>query len=449
MAVLKSGESAKEFWLQFIELLLINHPFQLLTNTIMSDIFFGCSKQIVRYGFLRCDVDHMKKLINSLPKSRIIVYNKNAPSKRGLEVLINSKMKKVATLEVEQHPIIKNILQKWLDYNMKIEESIFNKNVLSWSEIDPDVKKVSIFWMGFDDIKAITEVKGTPVFCIDVSGSNSLIDYIQSAFIDKEDYRYSSGMSDVSSFSNEESTAYSYAKMFLDFVQKNNFCPSCGGHVVPTGLGSRLYCLNDSPYEDHKDCKINDRSNNLQFPRTDPVVIIALYDEKGRILLGSNKKRHPSMIKKVKDAITGDEIEQSTTMYSCFAGFMEPGETIEHACMREVYEETGLHVHESDIRIVESQPWPFPANLMVGCIGVIKDRQADDSQINIQLDKELDDVQWFDSNIVDKVLSCVEDGVLSREVGIIKKWSLPSAESVAGRVIKRAVDLGTKEKAVL
>lgn len=415
----------------------------------MKDIFFGSSKQIIRYGFLRRDVSHMKKLIESLSKSRVIIFNKDTPSKRGLEVLFNVQSKKLTILDVNKHPMIKDILQKWLDYNIIMEEHILNKTILPWKEIENDVKKVPMFWMGFDDMKVLSDTEGTPFYSIEISDSIKLKEYIDSEFIQNGDCKYSNGMFDAISFNNDESTAYAYAKMFLDFTQKNNFCPSCGGHVVATNLGSRLYCLNDSPYEEMSgSCKVNYTSNNLQFPRTDPVVIIALYDESGRILLGSNTKRHPPKVTKVANPETGIEETHSTTMYTCFAGFMEPGETIEHACVREVYEETGLHVYEQDIRIVESQPWPFPANLMVGCIGMVKGRQRDDSQINIDLDKELDDVRWFSGEEVSNVL---DGGVSSsalpapKEEGTVALWNTPPAESVAGRILRRAVDLRGRE----
>lgn len=413
----------------------------------MKDIFFGCSKQIIRYGFLRRDVNHMKKLIESLSKSRVIIFNKDTPSRHGLEVLFNNNSKKLTILEIERHPLIKDIIHKWLSFNIEMEKHVSNKTILPWNEIDDDIKKVSVFWMGFDDMKVLSDSEGTSFYSIDIGDSTILKEYINSKFVENGENKYSNGMFDAISFNNTESTAYAYAKMFLDFTQKNNFCPSCGGHVVATDLGSRLYCLNDSPYNDHQ-CKVNNTSNNLQFPRTDPVIIIALYDDNGRILLGSNTKRHPPKLTKIINPETKIEEIHSTTMYTCFAGFMEPGETIEHACIREVYEETGLHVSEHDIRIVESQPWPFPANLMIGCIGMIKGRQRDESQINIDHDKELDDVRWFSG---EEVLTVLDGGTSystlpnSKPENSIARWNAPPAESVAGRILRKAVDLHGKE----
>ena len=81
------------------------------------------------------------------------------------------------------------------------------------------------------------------------------------------------------------------------------------------------------------------------FPRTDPVVIM-LVTHGNRALLG----RSPGW---------------PEGMYSCLAGFVEPGETLEAAVRREVLEEAGIRI--GTVRYLASQPWPFPASLMIGC----------------------------------------------------------------------------------
>jgi NAD+ diphosphatase len=75
-------------------------------------------------------------------------------------------------------------------------------------------------------------------------------------------------------------------------------------------------------------------------------------------------------------------------LYSALAGFMEPGETIEEAAMRELWEETGIEA--KDLRYVASQPWPFPASLMLGCHG-----EALDEAITVD-PRELEDALWLD-----------------------------------------------------
>jgi NAD+ diphosphatase len=74
-------------------------------------------------------------------------------------------------------------------------------------------------------------------------------------------------------------------------------------------------------------------------------------------------------------------------MYSCLAGFMEPGETIEAAVRRETFEEAGVKV--GAVRYAASQPWPFPSSLMIGCIG-----EAEGEVLAVDRE-ELDDARWF------------------------------------------------------
>ncbi len=102
------------------------------------------------------------------------------------------------------------------------------------------------------------------------------------------------------------------------------------------------------------------------FPRTDPVVIM-LITHGDRVLVG----RSPGWPER---------------MYSLLAGFLEPGETVEDAVRREVLEESGIRV--GAVRYLASQPWPFPASLMLGCHGV-----AESTEITVD-PAELDDARW-------------------------------------------------------
>jgi NAD+ diphosphatase len=103
------------------------------------------------------------------------------------------------------------------------------------------------------------------------------------------------------------------------------------------------------------------------FPRTDPVAIMVVRHE-GNILLGRQKAWKPGM-------------------FSALAGFVEPGETIEDAARREIFEEAGVRV--GVVRYVTSQPWPFLSNLMIGLIG-----EAITSEIVLD-DHELEEARWF------------------------------------------------------
>lgn len=122
------------------------------------------------------------------------------------------------------------------------------------------------------------------------------------------------------------------AKAVLHWHRSHRFCAVCGAKSAPINGGWQRAC--GSCAAQH-------------FPRTDPVVIM-LITRGNKLLLG----RSPGW---------------PEGMYSCLAGFVEPGETIEAAVRREVAEETGVQV--GAVRYIASQPWPFPASLMMGCAG--------------------------------------------------------------------------------
>lgn len=104
------------------------------------------------------------------------------------------------------------------------------------------------------------------------------------------------------------------------------------------------------------------------FPRVDPVVImLAEYD--GRVLVGRQPGFPPGF-------------------FSALAGFVEPGESLEEAVARELFEEAGIQV--SDVAYVASQPWPFPSSLMIGCRAV-----AHDPALTLDT-TELEAAMWVD-----------------------------------------------------
>lgn len=128
--------------------------------------------------------------------------------------------------------------------------------------------------------------------------------------------------------------------------------------------------------------------SNLSFPRTDPTVIMAVVNSKGdKILLGRQKRWPPYW-------------------FSTLAGFAEPAESIEEAVRREVYEEAGVLLGR--VVIHSTQPWPYPANLMIGAIG-----QAIPTGETIDLgnDPELDDARWFDFDEVREALQVGTSGL--------------------------------------
>ncbi|WP_250455055.1 NAD(+) diphosphatase [Caballeronia sp. ATUFL_M2_KS44] len=147
-------------------------------------------------------------------------------------------------------------------------------------------------------------------------------------------------------------SALGEARSMLDWHARHRFCANCGHPTDDAGAGWRRICGN---------CRAQ------HFPRVDPVVIMLVTDG-DRCLLGRQPQFAPGM-------------------YSALAGFIEPGETIEHAVYREVLEEAGIRC--ADVRYFASQPWPFPSSLMIGCFA-----RAGGTEITIDKN-ELEDARWF------------------------------------------------------
>lgn len=152
------------------------------------------------------------------------------------------------------------------------------------------------------------------------------------------------------------------ARSLVHWHERHGFCANCGAPSSMQDAGYRRQCSS---------CKAE------HFPRTDPVVIMVAIHE-GAVLLGR-------------------QATWPEGMYSALAGFMEPGETIEQAVVRETWEEAGVRVE--DVRYVTSQPWPFPASLMIGVHAVAQER-------SLHVDgNELQDARWFERDEVKLMLT--------------------------------------------
>jgi NAD+ diphosphatase len=120
------------------------------------------------------------------------------------------------------------------------------------------------------------------------------------------------------------------AKALLQWHASHGFCATCGAPSAVAMAGWQRICPSCGAHH---------------FPRTDPVVIM-LVTRGNSVLVGRSPGWPPGM-------------------YSLLAGFVEPGETLEAAVRREVFEEAGIRI--GAVRYLSSQPWPFPASLMIGC----------------------------------------------------------------------------------
>ena len=174
------------------------------------------------------------------------------------------------------------------------------------------------------------------------------------------------------------------AKGIFEWNRRVNFCQSCGGKLSSEKSGWEKAC---------KKC------NFKAFPRIDPVVIM--------------------LITKGNDILLGRSHGWPEKMYSCLAGFIEPGETIEAAAQREAMEESGIKI--KNVKYITSQPWPFPASLMMGCAGEAQSR-------TIKIDKdELEDAIWVSKEDVFQALNGLDNSIFMARRGaiarhLIEKW---------------------------
>lgn len=171
----------------------------------------------------------------------------------------------------------------------------------------------------------------------------------------------------LASMEQEDLAIYGAARSLVDWHARHRFCARCGSTTKLTKGGWQRTC--DSCKAEH-------------FPRVDPVTIM-LVEHEGNVLLGRQPRFPPRR-------------------FSALAGFVEPGESIEEAVAREIFEEAGVVIR--DVTYVASQPWPFPSQLMIGCHS-----HADDGAITID-EHELEEARWFTRAEVAEAMTGTEDG---------------------------------------
>ncbi|KAG8935920.1 NADH pyrophosphatase [Tulasnella sp. 418] len=217
------------------------------------------------------------------------------------------------------------------------------------------------------EFKSAADLPGPPYFAVDVSKvDQGLIDQVLKSSSVTHEFIESRAAS--SRFTTFDAAVFSLARSMMDWNGRNKFCPGCGSRNYSLWGGWKLLCSTLLPWsnnEGKEPCLSAKGLHNFAHPRTDSVVITAILDDKAdRILLGHNKRFPPGN-------------------YSTLAGFVEPSESFEESVRREMYEESGIQVHT--IQYDSCQPWPYPANLMIGFYA-----WADSSQtIRTDLDTEL------------------------------------------------------------
>ena len=215
---------------------------------------------------------------------------------------------------------------------------------------------------------------GAPLFAVDVSAADDPVPLLPEGMGEFVDLRAVPGL-----LSGDDASILAHARGLMHWRSRHGFCGVCGGVCEARSGGHVMRCTG---------CEAQ------HFPRTDPAVIMLVFSGDSALL--GHSARFPG-----------------SNMYSTLAGFVEPGESLEEAVAREVLEESGVRV--GPVYYHSSQPWPFPASIMLGFY-------AEATSTGITIDPgELVDARWFTR---DQLRNPRDHG-----------FALPRGDSIASRLI--------------
>ena len=222
--------------------------------------------------------------------------------------------------------------------------------------------------------------RGTAVFAVDMEGSADPADGPLEGLGRFEDLRMI-----AMTLPPSEAAIVATAKGMFEWRRKHRHCAACGQPSEVADAGWKRLC---------PACKTQ------HFPRTDPVVIM--------------------LAVKGERCLVGRQAAWPKKMYSALAGFLEPGESIEEACARELWEEAKLKTVR--VRYHSTQPWPYPSSLMIGLIAEVENDDATPDMI------ELDEVRWFTREetramLRGEVADANAPGALAIAHSLIRAWS--------------------------
>jgi NAD+ diphosphatase len=279
----------------------------------------------------------------------------------------------------------------WRNQNLviEIEDGEPRAVSLGWSGIAPLVGDIAAAGQCLErgEIVFLGVVEERAHFALDVSPIEAALDMVHSparaaSGIDAANVRFADLRQLGGRLDQREAALLAHARAMLYWHARHRFCGVCGSPTRAEEAGHMRRCSNPA-------------CDSMHFPRTDPAVIM-LVTHDGHALMGRSRNFPRGM-------------------YSTLAGFVEPGESLEDAVIREVHEETGIQVGAVDYH--SSQPWPFPANIMLGF-------HARALTTAISIDRsELEDARWIDRRWL---LSHTDDD----------GFRLPRRDSIARRLVE-------------
>ena len=247
-----------------------------------------------------------------------------------------------------------------------------------------------LYWCSLRDLTDGLAIDDTDVFLgigdDGVAYFATLIDEATQRKLEAQNVGFVDARSAAAQLGDGRAAIVAQARSLLNWHSQNPFCTRCGSRTRPQMAGSQRACTNS-------DCGV------VIFPRIDPVVIMLVVSADGEHCLLGRNPGYPGRL------------------VSALAGYMEPGESIEEAVRRELLEEAGVSVEA--VRYFTSQPWPFPATLMIGCFAMAEDLELD---VNLQ---ELDCAQWFSKKEVEELFADPD-----------QEFSAPRSIAIAHHLIK-------------
>ncbi|KKK15777.1 hypothetical protein AOCH_002555, partial [Aspergillus ochraceoroseus] len=355
------------------------------------------SSPLNRLSFLRSEHPFLSAAIRH-PATRFVILKDLAPLTSSPSGLYYAKYDEVRKLVPE------TIYDKSEEDLLKGHDSRNTEPHLVFLGMDESRKQDGLAWKIYS---------GAPYFALDVSQRGS--DEQQAIAADIVSSLQAQGLSFLEArvtmtFPADDAAIYAQARALVDWNTRNTFCGTCGHRTISINSGTK-----------RASCSTRTTLSNLSFPRTDPTIIVAVISSDAkRILLGRSKRFPPNW-------------------YSTLAGFIEPAESVEDAVRREVWEEAGVTL--SRVVIHSTQPWPYPANLMIGAIAQVSDPAHE--EISLKHDPELEDARWFEVAEVEEALRIGTSG-LGESAGPQYKEGglrLPPPTAIAHQLIQAAINI--------
>ncbi|CAG7562918.1 unnamed protein product [Fusarium equiseti] len=373
---------------------------------------YYAGSSINRFSFLRADTGFLRKAAAS-PTARYMALSELCP------LVVDKKTPAYFTFN-EIQPLVGSE-----PFAHTEDEAIKN---FDSTKTSPLIVFLGMLEEGNEDRISSTDhgdIQGHPYFAVDITPKGNHAEKAAGFLAEQEKKEITLDKNPrAMNYSPAAAALYAQARSMVDWNSRSPFCAGCGQPNLSVHAGYKRVC----PPSDKKggenseprgDCATRHGVSNICFPRTDPTMIAAVVSADGtKILLGRQKRWPPYW-------------------YSTLAGFLEPGESIEESVRREVWEESGVRVGR--VVIHSSQPWPYPASLMIGAIAQALPGDGENITLN---DKELEAAKWF---TMDEARRALKNGTSPLGEAAPEGYKegdlrLPPSQAIANRLITAVVE---------